>query len=65
MFSKTHTSYSPWQIVNANDKKKARLESMRYVLSTLDYEGKDTPHTHLSPDPDIVTRYHRSQLTDD
>ena len=65
MFSKTHTSYSPWLIVTANDKKKARLESMRYVLSTLDYEGKETPHTHLSPDPDIITRYHRSQLTDD
>jgi len=65
MFSKTHTSYSPWLIVTANDKKKARLESMRYVLSTLDYEGKDTPHTHLSPDPEIITRYHRSQLTDD
>ncbi|MBQ0721509.1 MAG: polyphosphate kinase 2 [Gammaproteobacteria bacterium] len=65
MFSKTHTSYSPWQIVKANDKKKARLESMRYVLSTLDYEGKDTPHTHLSPDPEVITRYHRSQQTDD
>ncbi len=37
MFSKTHTSYSPWIIVKANDKKKARLESMRYVLSALEY----------------------------
>ena len=65
MFSKTHTSYSPWLIVKANDKKKARLESMRHVLSSLDYEGKNTPHTHLSPDPDIVIRYHRSQQTID
>src|SRR5210317_2357212 len=32
MFSRTHTSYSPWIIVGANDKKKARLESMRYLL---------------------------------
>lgn len=60
MFSKTHTSYSPWIIVRANDKKKARLESMRHVLSTFDYEGKDTPYTSLAPDPDIVLRYHRS-----
>lgn len=65
MFSKTHTSYSPWIIVRANDKKKARLESMRHVLSTLDYEGKEKPGTHLSPDPDIVLRYHRSQLSID
>lgn len=60
MFSKTHTSYSPWIIVRANDKKKARLESMRHVLATLDYQGKDEPCTSLSPDPDVVLRYHRS-----
>ena len=65
MFSRTHTSYAPWIIVKANDKKRARLESMRHVLSTLDYTAKDDPRTHLSPDPDTVLRYHRSQLSDD
>lgn len=65
MFSKTHTSYSPWIIVKANDKKRARVESMRHVLSSLDYEGKDSPHIHLSPDPEIVLRYHRSQASID
>jgi len=60
MFSKTHTSYSPWIIVKANDKKKARLESMRYLLSTLEFEGKNDAGTSLHPDPDIVIRYHRS-----
>ncbi len=60
MFSRTHTSYSPWIIVKANDKKKARLESIRYVLSTVEYEGKSDERTALSPDPDIVMRYHRS-----
>jgi polyphosphate kinase 2 len=60
MFSKTHTSYSPWILVKANDKKKARLESMRYALSSLRFEGKDDAGTSLYPDPDIVIRYHRS-----
>ena len=60
MFSKTHTSYSPWIIVKANDKKKARLESMRYALSSLDFKGKNKAGTGLYPDPDIVIRYHRS-----
>ena len=60
MFSKTHMSYAPWIIVKANDKKKARLESMRYALSALDFDGKDNPGTSLYPDPDIVLRYHRS-----
>lgn len=60
MFSKTHTSYSPWIIVKANDKKKARLESMRYTLSAVDFDGKDRAGTTLYPDPDVVIRYHRS-----
>ncbi|MDH3601296.1 MAG: polyphosphate kinase 2 [Candidatus Tectomicrobia bacterium] len=60
MFSKTHTSYAPWIIVKANDKKKARPESMRYVLSILPYDGKENPGTSLSPDPEIVLCYHRS-----
>ena len=33
MFSKTHTNFSPWMIVKTNDKKEAKLESMRYVRS--------------------------------
>lgn len=59
MFSKTHTTYSPWMIVKANDKKIARLESIRYVLSQFNYEGKGTA-TKLLPDPNIIMRYHRS-----
>ena len=59
MFSRTHTSYSPWIIVKSNDKKSARLESIRYVLSQLPYEGKKEAATTLHPDPDIVQRYHR------
>jgi polyphosphate kinase 2 len=60
MFSRTHTTFSPWIIVKANNKKRARLESMRYVLSRLDYEGKQETDTDLHPDPDIVRRFHRS-----
>ncbi len=60
MFSKTHTTYCPWMIVQANDKKIARLESIRYVLSKFDYEGKTEAATTLFPDPNIIMRYHRS-----
>lgn len=59
MFSQTHTSYCPWTIVQANDKKSARLESIRYVLNQFDYPGKEHATTTLLPDPNIVTRYHR------
>ncbi|WP_456381008.1 polyphosphate kinase 2 [Hydrogenimonas sp.] len=59
MFSRTHTTYSPWIIVKSNDKKSARLESIRYILSKIPYEGKKDAETTLHPDPDIVQRYHR------
>ncbi|MEO9892564.1 polyphosphate kinase 2 [Aurantibacter sp.] len=62
MFSKTHTNFSPWIIVKTNDKKQARLESMRYVLSKFDYDRKGESGINLLPDPDVITRYHRSAI---
>ncbi|GAA4269204.1 polyphosphate kinase 2 [Hyunsoonleella aestuarii] len=59
MFSKTHTTFSPWIIIKTNIKKEARLESMRYVLSKFKYENKGNSGTTLLPDPNIVQRYHR------
>ena len=59
MFSKTHTDFCPWIIVKTNDKRTARLESMRYVLSMFDYTGKSKAKTTLLPDPNIIARYYR------
>jgi polyphosphate kinase 2 len=60
MFSKTHTSFSPWIIVKTNQKKVARLESMRYVLSKFEYDDKEKADTSLLPDPNVIIRYHRT-----
>lgn len=60
MFTRTHTSYSPWIIVKTNDKHTAKLESMRYVLSLFDYDGKNESETKLFPDPNVVMRFYRS-----
>lgn len=65
MFSRTHTSFSPWIIVRANDKRRARLESIRYVLNLLPYQGKESATVRLTPDPDIVSRYHRAAANQD
>ncbi len=62
MFSKTHTNFSPWIIVKTNNKKEARLESMRYVLSQFDYKGKGESGISLLPDPNVIMRYHRSAV---
>ncbi len=60
MFSKTHTSYSPWILVKANNKQRARLESIRYVLNQLPYTDKSDESLRLCPDPNIVQRFHRN-----
>ena len=62
MFGKTHTSYCPWMIIKTNDKKTARLEAIRYVLSSFDYDGKNKASITLTPDPNVVMRYYRSSF---
>ncbi len=60
MFSKTHTSFCPWTIVKTNNKQTARVECMRYVLTRIDYEGKDDSKISLLPDPNVIMNYYRS-----
>ncbi|MCP4484680.1 MAG: polyphosphate kinase 2 [Flavobacteriaceae bacterium] len=60
MFTHTHTTFSPWIIIKTNNKKEARLESLRHVLSRFDYDGKGSSGVTLLPDPNIVQRYHRT-----
>ena len=58
MFAHTHTTYNPWIIIKTNNKKEARLESLRYVLSRFDYDAKGNSGITLLPDPNIVQAYH-------
>ena len=39
--TKTHTDHAPWTIVRSDDKRRARLEAIRNVLTQLDYSRKD------------------------
>ena len=41
MFERTDTDHAPWITIRSNDKKRARLNAMRYFLSQFEYEGKD------------------------
>ena len=53
MFFYTDTADAPWTVVKSNDKKRARLEAMRHVLSRFDYADKDDEVVG-APDPLIV-----------
>ena len=53
MFFYTNTRETPWTVVKSDDKKRARLNAMKFFLSQFDYPGKNTD-LDLSPDPLIV-----------
>ncbi|MBX7491072.1 polyphosphate kinase 2 [Helicobacter turcicus] len=57
MFSRTHTPFAPWLIVDSNDKKRARINLARILLSKIDYEDKDAENVCLLADPGIVSYY--------
>ncbi len=53
MFVATDTDYAPWIVVKSNDKKRGRINAMRYLLSRFDYDDKDDSVVG-EPDPLIV-----------
>ena len=53
MFYYSSTEWAPWTVVRSNDKKRGRLEAMRWVLHHVDYADKDTEVVG-TPDPAIV-----------
>lgn len=55
MFYNTDSAESPWIVIKSDDKKRARLNAMRYVLNKIPYDNKDTSVVG-SVDPLIVGR---------
>jgi polyphosphate kinase len=53
MFKLTDTEWSPWTVIKSNDKKRARLGAMRYVLNLFNYPNKGA-NIAGAPDPLIV-----------
>ena len=55
MLVRTHTATAPWRIVRADNKRLARLNLMRDILSRLHYTGRKDKL--VRPDPDIVFEF--------
>ncbi len=54
-FLRTDSDWAPWTTVKSNDKKRARINAMRFFLNQFDYDGKDRDVV-FAPDPKIVRR---------
>jgi hypothetical protein len=53
MFATTHTPVARWVVVNADDKRSARINTILRVLHALPYDGQD-PEVAAAPDPAMV-----------
>ena len=53
MFFYTDTPDAPWAVVKSDDKKRARLNTMRHFLAHFDYPNKN-PDVAVNPDPLIL-----------
>jgi len=53
MFMATDTSLSPWTVIRSDCKKRARLNTLRYVLSRIDYPQKNA-EALAQLDPQII-----------
>jgi polyphosphate kinase 2 len=63
MFSYTDTKQSPWYVVNADDKKRARLNVIAHLLSLIPYEDL-TPEPLKLPPRQSDSGYIRPPLSD-
>lgn len=54
MLMASHTPISPWIIVKSDNKKKARLNCMRYILNSINYDKKSKDKTLFKMDKKII-----------
>lgn len=60
MLARTHGVFAPWIVVRADDKKSARLNVIRDLLTRFEFEGKNR-QAHL-PDPNTVFPHNEANL---
>jgi polyphosphate kinase len=52
MLLRTHSTFGPWDLVRTDDKHTARLQTIKALLASIDYKGKDASLL------EVVFRYH-------
>ena len=55
MFDTTGTTLSPWIVIEGNNKDKARLEAIRFVLNKVPYSDKGLTGVRISPEDNVFT----------
>ena len=61
MYFYTHTADCPWTVIKSDDKKRARINAMRFLLSKHPYPNRNA-EVACPPDPEIVVSPQIDQL---
>ena len=55
MFMASDSRHAPWTVIDSNDKKKARINTIKHILNQIDYPNK-IKKKHLKVDKKIILR---------
>ncbi len=61
MLRRTSTNASPWTIIRSENKQRARLNAIKVLLNSVDYEDRN-PSLDFVPDPEIVVHGAQEQV---
>jgi len=53
MIKSTHSHSAPWTIIRSMDKQKARMEAIKVILNSVDYDGRESV-LNYALDPEVV-----------
>jgi len=55
MMKQTHSHQAPWTVLRSDNKHKARLEAMKIILNSVDYEGRDPELDYLTDENIVIS----------
>jgi polyphosphate kinase 2 len=64
MLRQTHSFNAPWTVIRSNDKQQARLEALKVILGSVNYEGRDTSIDYTVDDDIVISGAREIEIMD-
>jgi len=64
MIKQTHSHNAPWMVVRSNDKHKARLEVLKIILNSVNYEDRDQSLEYALDDEIVISGAREIEIMD-
>jgi len=64
MIKQTHTHNAPWMVIRSNNKYKARMEALKIILNSVNYENRDQSLDYALDDEIVISGAREIELMD-